>query len=109
MIVCAGWSEKTTGSICKFFLGVIDSSMGFVRKIVSSYVKQSISDNWIISKLIILVPIKFTSSESERSRAGKFNGVNFIKIAYVVSRYCVRHLTEKLKIKAIEAISEYLK
>ena len=58
MIVCAGWSEKTAGPICKFFLGVIDSGMGFVRKILKFFISQSISANWIISKLIILVLIK---------------------------------------------------
>ena len=56
--MCAGWPEKTAGPICKIFLGVIDSSMEIVRKIVKFYISKSISANWIISKLIILVLIK---------------------------------------------------
>ena len=35
---CAGWPEKTAGPICKIFLGVIDSSMGIVRKIVKFHI-----------------------------------------------------------------------
>ena len=42
----------------KFFLGVIDSSMETVRKILKFYTSKSISANWIISKLIILVLMK---------------------------------------------------
>ena len=50
--------RKQLDRFVKFFLGVIDSSMEIVRKIIRFYTSQSISANWIISKLIILVLIK---------------------------------------------------
>ena len=50
--------RKLPDRFVKFFLGVIDSSMEIVRKILKSYISYSISANWIISKLIILVLIK---------------------------------------------------
>ena len=73
--------RKLADRLVKFFLGVLDSSMEIVRKILKFYISYSISSNWIISKSIILVSLKCTSSE--RSREREFNGVNFIKIAYV--------------------------
>ena len=50
--------RKLPDRFAKFFLGVIDSSMEIVRKIVKFYISLSISANWIIGKLIILVLIK---------------------------------------------------
>ena len=50
--------RKLPDRFVKFFLGVIDSSMEIVRKIQKCYISYSISSNWIISKLIILVLIK---------------------------------------------------
>ena len=50
--------KKLPDRFAKFFLGVIDSSMGIVRKILKFYISLSISANCIIRKLIILVLIK---------------------------------------------------
>ena len=50
--------RKLPDRFVKFFLGVINSSMEIVRKILKFYISQSISANWIISKSIILVLIK---------------------------------------------------
>ena len=50
--------RKLPDRFVKFFLGVIHSSMEIVRKILKFYISYSISANWIISKLIILVLIK---------------------------------------------------
>ena len=50
--------RKLPDRFARFFLGIIDSSMEIVRKIVKFYISISISANWIISKLIILVLIK---------------------------------------------------
>ena len=50
--------RKLPDRIVKFFLAVIDSSMEIVRKILKFSISYSISSNWIISKLIILVLIK---------------------------------------------------
>ena len=50
--------RKLPDRFVKFFLEVIDSSMEIVRKILKFYISYSISSNWIISKLIILVLIK---------------------------------------------------
>ena len=50
--------RKLPDRFVKLFLGVIDSSMEIVRKIPKFYISQSISTNWIISKLIILVLFK---------------------------------------------------
>ena len=50
--------RKLPDRFAKFFLGVIDSSMEIVKEIVKFYISKSISANWIISKLIILVLIK---------------------------------------------------
>ena len=50
--------RKLEDRYVKFFLGVLDSIMEIVRKILKVYISLSISANWIISKLIILVLIK---------------------------------------------------
>ena len=50
--------RKLPDRFVKLFLGVIYSSMEIVRKIPKFYISQSISTNWIISKLIILVLFK---------------------------------------------------